>query len=32
MAAAALHLILVEVDGKCLTVADNIHMSLCFFF
>ena len=31
-AAAALHLILVEVDGKCLTRADNIHMSLCFFF
>ena len=32
VAAAALHLILVEVDGKCLTIADNIHMSLCFFF
>ena len=23
---------LIEVDGKCLCVADNIHMSLCFFF
>ena len=31
-AAAALHLILVEVDGKCLTIADNTHMNLCFFF
>ena len=32
VAAAALHLILVEVDGKCLCVSENIHMNLCLFF
>ena len=30
--AAAPHLIHVEVDGKCLCVADNNHMGICFFF